>query len=110
MQNIADGIESALLPHLLENDYGCFRWQRINSRFQHAPKFRLKFLRSCSVLGLKIPLRNEIILTFESTGAAPHRCLRMFWRIHSLSDRTFCRDVVFETDLDITEAVQEFLS
>lgn len=96
-------VERVLQEHVLDNSEGTFRWSRDISS-TNCIKYRLQFIQSISVFGIKLPCTNTITLRVNN-DRAPQEALFLSWDIASRNAQVLCQQVVTETDAEIREAI-----
>ncbi len=101
-------VESVLKQYVLENKDGMFRWQEdISDLHLFCSIYRLSFIRSFSLFGFNVPLKNTVVLTLKKVGIKPNCGLFMRWEVNSLRNELLCKNIIKETELAIREALQE---
>lgn len=101
-------VESVLKQYVLENKDGMFRWQEdISDLHLCCSVYRLSFVRSSSLFGFNVPLKNTVVLTLKKVGIKPNYSLFIRWELNSLCNKFLCKNIIKETELAIREALQE---
>ncbi len=80
-----------------------FRWRKdISKANVLCSKYRLRFFRSCSLLGFKVPLKSTVVLTLK-TEIKPEYHLSIKWETGSVCDESLCKIIISETELAIAK-------